>query len=872
MGEVYRARDTRLDRVVAIKVLGAGLGSSPDLKARFEREAKVISQLQHPHICVLHDVGSANGIDFLVMEFLEGDSLADRLKRGPLPVPELLKAAIQIADGLDKAHRAGVVHRDLKPANVMLTKSGAKLLDFGLAKPNVSAAAATAGGGAASVLSAALTLTSPSPSPAMPLSTAGAVLGTIPYMSPEQIQGMPADQRSDIFAFGAMLFEMATGKRAFDGKSQASVVGAILANDPPPIRSIISARPPELERLVRACLQKDPDERFQTIHDVKLRLIEIAETPAAANSQSTRLGRRALVWVLAGAALLVMGTAAAMYSVHPSSTPLLRLAFAAPPGLDFNEVYPDSANISPDGQKIAFSASTPDGKWNLWVRRLDSDELQQIPGSTNPLEPFWSPDSRSIAFGSEGKLKIADLSGGAAQPICDAARMTGGSWGRNGTIVFGSDYGSVLYQIPATGGQPKPATQKLAEGPDYGHTSPWFLPDGKHFLYRININSAPQGVWVGSVDSLDRKQLLRDNTVAIYAQGYLIFVRSRALVAQEFDVRTLELKGEAAPLIAKDAATNQNGGGARFSVSDNGTLLWQGVWNARYQLRWFDRAGKILGNIGEPILVGSGEEPHLSPDGKRLLVKRDNNIWVLDLVRGTEIRLTSQFSQLPLWMADGKHVIYQASAQGVKRGIMLASPTGVGEGELVAEGVKFPTDASPDGRYIVYMMRGEKTRLDVWALQLFGDHKEYPLLNSSFDERETQFSPDGHWLAYVSDESGNYEIYVRPFTADGKLGDDKKRVSINGGYQPVWNPNGKELFYRSADDHMMTVPISRKGEQLELGAPQALFQAKGLSHYGISHEYDVSPDGQKFLIGVALNDTHNPAPTVILNWQAALKK
>jgi Tol biopolymer transport system component len=606
---------------------------------------------------------------------------------------------------------------------------------------------------------------------------------------------------------------------------------------------------------------------------VKLRLQEIAEAPSRTDIRPVSPKSPLLLWTFAAIALVALGVAAKQSLSHPAAERALRLAFVPPLNLEFNERYPDAAVISPDGQKMAFSASTPDGKWMLYVSRLDSSEIVQVPDSDNPLEPFWSPDSRSVAFGSQGKLKRADLGAGTSI-LCDAARMTGGAWSPRGVIVFGSDYGSVLYQVPAIGGQPRAVTKKMEEGAHYGHTGPWFLPDGGHFLFRININAEPRGVWVGSLDSDERKQILPDNTGAIYGDGHLIFVRNQALVAQPFDASALQLKGEPLTLVKQETATHQFGGGiGRFSVSGNGILVWQGAWKTQYQLRWFDRAGRALGKLGDVIAVNSGEEPHLSPDGKQLLVKRDGNIWVLDLARGTDIRLTSRTSQLPSWMPNGKEVIYQSVAQNsAKRGIIRAPANGVAEGELVADGVKFPEDVSSDGRYVTYMMRGEKSRLDVWALQLSGEHKEYPLLDSQFDEREPRFSPDGRWLAYASDESGQPEIYVRPFTSDGKLGADKKRVSTTGGFQPLWSSNGKELFYLSADYNLMSVSVSISGESINLGAPKVLFAARTMSHYGLSHEYDVTPDGQRFLVGIAVGDSRKPAPTVLLNWQAELKK
>lgn len=871
MGEVYRAKDTRLERTVAIKVLNAALVATPDAKARFEREARTVSQLNHPHICTLFDVGHQNGADFLVMEFLEGEPLSERIKRGPLPLNDVLKFALQLADALERAHRAGIIHRDLKPGNIMITKAGANLLDFGLAKP-VGASVAGVNGSSSSILGATLTATLTMTSPVQPLSSAGTIIGTVQYMAPEQVQGLEADARSDIFAFGVLLYEMLTGKRAFDGKTQASVIGAILAIDPPPVASLQPMAPADLGRLVQTCLHKDPDERFQTIHDVKLRLGEIAEAPPP-RAPSTRRSR-ALWAIAASAALAPMALSVVYYRRPAAQVQPVQLWFLPPANLSFNDAVPDAAVISPDGQKLAFSATSPEGKWQLWVRRLDSAEVQLLPGSDDPLEPFWSPDSRSIAFGSQGKLKRVDLGGGGAQVLCDAARMTGGAWSNKGVIVFGSDYGSALYQVPATGGEPRPATAKEAGEADFGHTAPSFLPDGEHFLFRININANPRGVWIGSLHSLERKRLLSENTAAIYAPpGYVIFVRSGALMAQAFNASRLELEGEVTPIVSRGAASQTQGGGnGRISASDNSILVWQPNWSRECQLRWFDRTGKAIGAVGEPIEVNSGQEPHLSPDGKHLVLKRDNNIWVMDLIRGTGIRLTSTFSQLPHWTPDGSHIIYQSALDTnlQRRGVIRRAANGAGEAELLAEGVKFPHASSPDGRFILYLKRGEKTRLDVWVLPAFGDRQEYPLLNSAFDERDPEISRDGTWLAYTSDESGSYEVYARPFN-DGKVGDDKRRISVNTGHQPVWNPNGQELFYVSEDGQLMSVAVRRSGAHVEFGAPKALFRTRMLAQFNISHEYDVTPDGQRFIMGTLVSAKPAPA-TVMLHWPEAVKR
>jgi Tol biopolymer transport system component len=560
-----------------------------------------------------------------------------------------------------------------------------------------------------------------------------------------------------------------------------------------------------------------------------------------------------------------------MYLNRPSGEARsVRLAFAPPPNLTINDTQPDNVVISPDGQKIAFSAVSADGKWQLWVRRMDSTEAQLLPGTDLPLEPFWSPDSRSIAFGSLGKLKRVDIGGGVAQVLCDAARMTGGAWSSKGVILFGSDYGSALFQVPASGGEPKAATLIDAQHVSYGHTAPEFLPDNKHFLYRIG-NNHPDGVWVGSLDSPEVKKILDGNTNAVFSSGFLLFIRNQVLTAQSFDPGSLQLKGEAFSIITGTASDGR--GARRFSVSDNGVLVWQGNWDRDYQLLWFDREGKNTGVVGAPMKVTQGQEPHLSPDGKRLAIKRDSNIWVIDLVRETGIRLTSIFSQLPVWSPDGSEVSFQSSIEGTpKRGIARRAANGVGETEMLLEGVRFPNDWSPDGRYILFLQRGVKTRLDIWVLPLSGDKKEHPLLNSAFDEREPQISRDGRWLAYCSDESGNYEIYVQSFTSDGKVGADKRRVSTNGGTQPVWRRDGKELFFVADNGKLMSVNVKNNGAELEFGPPKALFQAHMQNRYSISHEYDVSPDGQKFLVGTLIGESKVPPPTVILNWMADLKK
>jgi serine/threonine protein kinase len=865
MGEVYRARDSKLGRDVALKVISEQFANDAERMARFEREAKVLASLNHPNIAHIYGLEDSSGVRALVMELVEGQTLAERIARGPMPLEETLSIAKQIAEALEYAHERGIVHRDLKPANVKITPDGAvKVLDFGLAK-------------AIEETSDALEIGN-SPTLSMGATRAGVILGTAAYMSPEQAKGKSADRRADIWSFGVVLYEMLSGKQMYSGETAPETLAHVITKEPS-WESLPAATPAAIRHLLERCLTKDSKARLQAIGEARIIIERYLANPGLSTSSierglpEQRVSRSVLPW---GIAALAVATALilawAPWRQSSEATRAMRLSFAVPPNLAFNDAQPDSAVISPDGQKIAFTATSADGKWQLWVRSLDSSDARLLPGTDDPLEPFWSPDSKSIAFGSQGKLKRVDLVGGSAQVLCDAARMTGGAWSTKGVILFGSDYGSVLFQVPATGGEPKPVTVRDNARGDFGHTTPSFLPDANHFLFRISVNSNPQGVWIGSLDSPEVKQILTDNTSAIYASpGYLIFARNLALMAQAFDADSLRLKGEAIPIIPQ-AITDARGPG-RYSVSDNGILVWQSNWKREYQLLWFDREGKQVGSVGPVMEVTSGQEPHLSPDGKRLVIKRDSNIWVIDLARDTGIRLTSVFSQLPLWTPDGSHIIFQSSTNEIgKRGIVQKAANGLGELELLLNGVNFPAEMSPDGRFILFDRRGVRTQLDVWVLPLFGDGKEFPLLNSAFDEREPQLSSDGRWLAYCSDESGSYEIYVRPFSADGKVGDDKRRVSTNGGFQPKWRVGGQELFYVTGDGQMMSVPVKASGAGIEFGTPHALFKTRLFGQQAILHEFDVTPDGQRFLVGTLIGEPKAPPPTVILNWTAELTK
>lgn len=859
MGEVYRARDTRLDREVAIKLLPAEVSTDADRLQRFEQEARATSALNHPNILTVYDIGTHEGSPYIVAELLEGEELRDRLDAVTIPLRKTIDYAQQIVSGLSAAHEKGIVHRDLKPENLFVTNDDrVKILDFGLAKLR-----GDRNDERGSEDATRKVLTNP-----------GVVMGTVGYMSPEQVRGEKADHRSDIFSFGAILHEMITGRRAFRRDTMAETMTAILREEPEELCASNPNINSALERIVNRCLEKKPERRFQSAHDLGFALESLqAPTSSSGNSLTTfaptrvvekdpQVWRQRIPWIAAGVLAIVAAVALAMMYLNRSSTTerATWLAFAPPPNLAFNDNKYDYAVISPDGQKIAFTAYSPDGKSTLYLQELNSPEPQSLPGTDKAIEPFWSPDSRSIVFGSQGELKRIEISGGNAKTLCHAARLTSGAWSKAGVIVFGPDYGQPLFQVSADGGEPQQVTfQDPGEGM---HRHPNFLPDGRHFVFA----RADKGLWSGSLDSRDTKQIVRDNTMAVYANGRLLYVRNQILVAQPFDAGSLQLSGEAQSISITTKANVI--GQVRFSVSTDGTLLFQDGWEREYQLVWFDRDGKQIESIGKAELRATGQEPHLSPDGKRLAFKRDG-IWVSDLNGENEIKLGG--SQLPAWSPDGSKVAYSGSFQN-KPGIWERAASGVGDPILVLAGTVFAKSISPDGKLLVYMHRGVKTRGDVWVLPRSGNVKEFSILETPADEVGAELSPDGKWLAYISDETGSYEIYVQSFTPEGKLGTDRKRISTNGGLVPVWCRNGKELFYVADDGMMMAVAISPSANEFQFSAPKALFKTRMLAESNVFHEFDVSVDGQRFLIGTLIGDTKSPRPKIILNWPAALKK
>ncbi len=884
MGEVYKARDTRLDRTVAIKVLPAHVAADPDLRARFEREARAVAALQHPHICTLFDVGEARSsqplasspeplapslqppepIRFLVLEYLEGETLAARLEKGPLPLDQVLQYAIQIADALDKAHRKGITHRDLKPGNVMLTKSGAKLLDFGLAKLHPAATGAVAG------MSATPTMSSP-------LTGQGTLLGTLQYMAPEQLEGGDADARTDIFAFGAVVYEMVTGKKAFEGKSQASVIAAILEHDPPPISTLQPLTPPSLDRLLRKCLAKDPDQRWQTAKDLHDELTWIAEGGAqpgrAAASGASANTRMRAAWAITVAALILVSSAlgVALWLKPVPRERVVEFTVPAPENSTFTSMH---LAVSPDGSRIVFVAQA-----RLWLRSLDAAPPRVLSGTEGASIPFWSPDGSSIGFAAEGKLKTLDLSTERVRVLCDVSAFRGAAWGPDGTIVFAPNERSGLSRISAAGGALTVLTTLDAARRESAHRFPEFLPDGRHFIFRMeSVDSETSGIYVASLDSKERKRVASSDSRASYAApGYLLYVTDGTLFAQPFNARTLELKGEAVRL-ATQVAFDRVVASAAFSVSTSGVLTYrrgqQGT-TAR-ELLWFDRAGKRFQSV--PFPPGSGENIDLSADGGRLALNgldpqhKSNDIWVVDLSRGTPSRLTFDPAndQAPLWSPDGTRILFFSDRSGPGALYQRAS-TGAGDDELVlqSESRLYPDGWSPDGRFIAYEKRESDANWDLYLLPMTDGRKPVPLIRTPFSERSAQFSPDGHWIAYTSNETGSDEVYVQSFPLSGT----KLRVSTSGGFMPRWRRDGKELFYLSPDKMLTAVEVEG-GPSVRVGRPMPLF-ATGLgipNPSGQTSSYAVSRDGQRFLISTPVVEMNSAPITVVLNWTAGLKR
>jgi Tol biopolymer transport system component len=854
MGDVYRAHDTRLDRDVAIKTLKG------PFTERFEREAHAISALNHPNICTLYDVGQHEGSGYLVMEFIEGQPIA-----GPQPVEQAIAYGIQICEALHAAHRKGITHRDLKPANILVTKQGIKLLDFGLAKLAASGMAAAAGSGASA---------SGEQATVAALTGAHTVVGTPQYMAPEQIEARVVDARTDIFAFGCVLYELITGHRAFDGQTSSSVMAAVLATRPRPIEELVPLTPPALERIVSRCLAKDPEDRWHTARDVAAELQWVAQGGSKVGLPAVVSGRRkvreSVAWAACAVAMLAaIGFAVAWNRRAPEPAPVVRFPLVTPPSVQ----NPSPPVVSPDGRNIAFAGDI-DGKSVIWIRPLDALEPRLLPGTEGVLRPFWSPDSRYVAFMAGGKLKKVDISGGPPQVICDAQYGADGSWSPEGVILFDGRGTDPLWRVDAAGGVREPLVFGEGDAKETpGAGWPEFLPDGRHFLFTLNTGAGGEMMLaVGTLGSTEVKTLFKTTTRVQYAEpGYLLFVRDRTLVAQKFNAQTLTLDGEPVPL--GEGLGTGNLGLASFSASRNGVLVFRGGELAGTQVLWVDRSGKATPGIDAP---GDYRDMSISPEGTRLAYDNTDgsaggDVWIRDLLRGVSSRFTFDpaLEVNPLWSPEGRRLVYTSRAKG-PGDLYIKDASGTREAEplLVDADEKYVSDWSPDGRHVLYTGRAQgntSTGWDIMALSMSGDKKAFPVVKTQFAETWATFSPDGKYIAYQSNESGVVEIYVQEFPE----AINKVRVSTQGGVEPFWRADGRELFYR-AGSRVMSVPVQVSGTFIP-GVPVPLFQTR-FATVNVRGHYRPTRDGQRFLVLAPLSREAEQPAAVVLNWTAVLAR
>jgi len=865
MGEVYKARDQRLHRLVALKV------SKAEFNERFSREARTVAQLNHPNICTLHDVGP----NYLVMEFVEGTA-----PQGPMPVERALEYAGQILDALDAAHRKGIIHRDLKPANILVTKQGIKLLDFGLAKQAVEPGLGSGEAGPDDVTMAEL-------------SVVGQISGTLQYMAPEQLEGKPADVRSDIFAFGLVLYELITGKRPFSGTSHATVIASILKDQARPLHELQPLAPPGLEPVLQTCLEKDPDQRWQSAREVKPALLwmahnsapaAVAETAPVVEAQPKKLR----LWQGAAAVLGLVALGFAAWMFWPKKeppAPITRFEVSLPDNVNFGQYL----SLSPDGRKLVINTT---GTGGLWIRDLDTIEWRRLPGTEGAASPFWFPDSRSLAFAVQNQLKKIDISGGPAQTLCTVSEGTvgSGSWSREGIIIFGNRPEGAILKVSQAGGVPTAVTAVDRSRGEVFHTAPLFLPDGKHFIYFQRGGPTVAGIYAGSLDSKPAEQrrdrILANDFAALQADRYLFFMRDNNLMVQPFDPDGRQLRGEPVPVAERVATTGALG---VFSVSPGGVLAWRpGVGGREFQLTWFDREGKVLNTFGQP---SDDQLVALSPDGTRAVVRDGSvvtlgDLWTVDFARGVRTRVTFRktFGSGAIWSPDGTRIVFSAGNPRTPLDTLYQkSSSGAGdERELLKKPGQnlYATNWSRDGRFLFYFSPNPQAGADLWVLPLEGDRKPVSLLATQFNELEAVFSPDARWVAYTSNESSRYEIYVRPFLASGPsgapvLGEGKWQVSRDGGATPKWTADGKQIIFSStfADTLAtlrMAVDVKANGAAFEAGVPQRILQVPQVPS---DFSWDVTGDGKRFLLAAPQGLATGPVPLdVMLNWPSLLKK
>ena len=878
MGEVYKARDTRLDRTVAIKVLPETLAADPQFRERFDREARTISQFTHPNICTLYDVGEHAGTSFLVMELLDGETLENRCARATargsgLPLDEALRIAIQMADALAVAHRQGIVHRDLKPGNIFLARNSgasappiAKLLDFGLART-----------------APALTVNRATMMPTTPpqaMTAQGTILGTFQYMAPEQVEGGEADPRTDIFAFGSVLYEMISGKKAFEGKTQTNLVAAILERDPQPLAAVRPLAPALVNSIVHKCLAKNPNDRWQTASDLGSALRWAAEGANATASGATAVAgtprtgaRRVANDAVAAAGILgsvAIGLAIGGRYMSTVATPAALVRFDVQPPADVTLTPAPIASaaqlaLSPDGRRLAFVAARKRAASQLWIRPLDDVQAQPLPGTEGASFPFWSPDSRFIAFFAGGQLKKIDTTGGLPQALCPAGTGRGGTWNPDGIIVFVGQGNNPMSRISASGGVVTAATTFDPDQAIIGQSWPQFLPDGQHFLY-LQRSSKPeyQGIYVTALDSSLSTRILKSDLKVVYASGHLLFVRDGTLFAQAFDDRTLQTNGDPVRIGDHVGYWTAGLGYAAVTVSPSGVLAYGPSVGLTTSLRWRDRNGASTGPPTAPALFTG---PRLSPDQKSVVVAKTDaataqpDLWVLGLARGTTSRLTSDPATdwFPVWSADSSGLLFGSNRLGVTA--IFQKTIGGGQEEPAAEGVvgaagaTFPIDISSDGGLLLYAQLTTRG-YDLSVLTLAGQRQSSTFLVTPVNEVQGRFSPNTRWVAYASDESGTFEVFVRPFPAAS----GQTQISIAGGTQPEWRRDGKELFYISADGKLTAVPVTTDGVTFSAGTPRGLFDVEVREpNAPFPTDYAVTTDGQRFLVNTCLLYT-SPSP------------
>ena len=858
MGRVYRAHDTKLKRDVALKTLPEEFAGNVERLTRFQREAEALAALNHPHIAGIHDIAEADGTRFLVLELVEGETLADRLRHGPLSIDEALTIATEISEALQAAHERGIVHRDLKPANIKITADGrVKVLDFGLAK-----------------------LSEPSPigsglshSPTVIDGTVmGAILGTAAYMSPEQAAGKLTDRKSDVWAFGCVLYEMLAGQPVFRGDSIGEVLGGIFKQEPDWTR-LPADTPAGIRRLLRRCLQKDPARRLHDIADARIEIEEAAAEPTADIETARRTPARWVPWAALTAVAVAAGVIAAMSLVlarRPAEAPPeMRVEINTPPTPDALAIA-----ISPDGEKLVYAVGALPGPARLWLRRLAGPVATPVVGTEAAQRAFWSPDSRSLGFFADGRLKRIDIAGGSPRILANAPFGYGGTWNKDGIILFSGNVTGPIVRVPASGGG-EPIAVTRVESPGTSHRLPRFLPDGRHFLFFALNGARDRAIYFGSLDGIAARRLTEADTAPVLSSGHLLFVRQGVLLAQRFDAEQGLLSGE--PFrVAEQVAADVSVSTAALSASESGTIAYRpGLTAGHRQLLWFDRAGRRSGAAGtiDPNTLAT---PALSPNGQVVAVERRANdnrdVWLIDVARGLLTRFTFDAAEdaSPEWSPDGQYIFFCSNRQGAYDLYRKSMSTDARE-ELLYRSThnKVPMDVSPDGRFLLYRDNNPDSSFDLWALPIEGPRMPVAVANTSFNEAEGQFSPDGKWIAYRSNESGQFEVYVQPFPGPG----NKLLVSSNGGAQPRWRRDGAELFYIAMDGRLMAVQLRRpaSGGTFEVGTPVPLFPTRipGGAVQGVyKQQYAVSADG-RFLINTLIDEDKTSPISLILNWKPA---